>query len=548
MKNSVFIISTLIIGMLNPCLAQLPTDSLALWLRADAGIYSDIFCTTPAASSSDQAFCWEDQSPNVLNVIRQESATPVYQQGVLNGLPVVRFDGTGGLGSLLSQELDFTEMTIFVVASTPDQLEAYVNISSTEAPLERFFVGKWSNDGNENSTSPSISYNRPTSSNFWRAFDHQTDVSGFPYLLVSAAFHEAGDNLNMNVLGIPSTESAYCSKIGLGRFCPGTATRHERAIYIGQREDAASYPLTGDIAEVIVYGGIALDQARRTLVENYLSAKYGLTIHPPADFYAGDLDANGNYDIDVSGIGAEEDSSAAAGYSAGLFIEESNRSLEPGDYLLAGHRTPNGDMSVAGLPSGIVQRTRRIWYIDKSGELDARVSFDFSMGPALPAGNAYALLYTSVDGADFNITTATPFIDSSRVSFELNNTELIDGYYTLGTGDPIASPLPELIGSSVPILTSTDLSGIKPSLELSAIYPNPFNPEATFEVTPTRSEHVRIVMVDLLGREVRVIHDNLLSPQPHRFTIQSDDLPSGVYLLHVSGSNYVLTRKAVLIK
>jgi len=205
----------------------------------------------------------------------------------------------------------------------------------------------------------------------------------------------------------------------------------------------------GDIAEVIFYG-VVLNEAQRIIVENYLSSKYGVAISN--DFYAG----TSPYLEQVHGIGTTDGSAkhARAQSSGGLVLEERNSSLNAtNEFLLAGHNGVDATpISTADLPSGVQQRWSRIWYLDKTGTIDARIAFDFSdanvsITPGIAAN--YRLLYRAGTSGTFSEVTivGTPFIQNTdQVAFDVDDANLQDGYYTLGTTNPTDSPLPvELI-------------------------------------------------------------------------------------------------------
>ena len=84
---------------------------------------------------------------------------------------------------------------------------------------------------------------------------------------------------------------------------------------------------------------------------------------------------------------------------------------------------------------------------------------------------------------------------------------------------------------------------------LSAAYPNPFNPRTQFTVTVAREQHVTVEVVDVLGRRAALLHEGpLLADEAHRFTIEGDNLASGVYLYRVVGETFAEAKRVVLIK
>ena len=84
---------------------------------------------------------------------------------------------------------------------------------------------------------------------------------------------------------------------------------------------------------------------------------------------------------------------------------------------------------------------------------------------------------------------------------------------------------------------------------LSAPYPNPFNPQVQFSLEVAQSQQVRIEVINTLGRRVDVLQDGPLPGRGiHRFTFDAGSLPSGVYLLRVTGESFTATRTITLLK
>jgi hypothetical protein len=85
-------------------------------------------------------------------------------------------------------------------------------------------------------------------------------------------------------------------------------------------------------------------------------------------------------------------------------------------------------------------------------------------------------------------------------------------------------------------------------------YPNPFNPASTFEVHVAAQSAVRVVLFDVLGREVAVLLDGDLQPGAHRVRVNGSDLASGVYFYRVDmtplagGAPFRGVKKMVLMK
>ncbi len=85
--------------------------------------------------------------------------------------------------------------------------------------------------------------------------------------------------------------------------------------------------------------------------------------------------------------------------------------------------------------------------------------------------------------------------------------------------------------------------------ELSAVYPNPFNPRAALTLTVAEAQDVRVEVLDALGRRRALLHEGPLPAQTrHTFHLDAGAWPSGVYLVRVTGRTFTATRRALLVK
>ena len=151
------------------------------------------------------------------------------------------------------------------------------------------------------------------------------------------------------------------------------------------------------------------------------------------DHYAGDTALKGDYDRNVFGIGRESDGSlSATPFVDGLSLTALNSSLDVGDYLLAGNKVETNSFTSADLPAGTGGRWSRVWYLDKTNSVDARLTFDFSEGGlAFPTGATFRLLYSPTNSFAFADLGLNPTVLGDQISFDLLNANLLNGYYTL---------------------------------------------------------------------------------------------------------------------
>jgi len=79
-------------------------------------------------------------------------------------------------------------------------------------------------------------------------------------------------------------------------------------------------------------------------------------------------------------------------------------------------------------------------------------------------------------------------------------------------------------------------------------YPNPFNPTTTFSLTIPQSSIVNLTVYDLLGREIATLVNEKLAPGRYTREWDAANHPSGVYFYRLSTSNFVQTKKLVLLR
>jgi hypothetical protein len=79
-------------------------------------------------------------------------------------------------------------------------------------------------------------------------------------------------------------------------------------------------------------------------------------------------------------------------------------------------------------------------------------------------------------------------------------------------------------------------------------YPNPFNPTTTIEFDIPERINVKLVVYDILGREVETLIDKELEPGKYKVNFNATNLPSGVYFYTLRTPKFTKTNKMLLIK
>ena len=105
-------------------------------------------------------------------------------------------------------------------------------------------------------------------------------------------------------------------------------------------------------------------------------------------------------------------------------------------------------------------------------------------------------------------------------------------------------------GGTAPILVSLDKQdqGRADGWSVSENYPNPFNPETTIRISLAERQTVRIVIFDVLGREVEELPGGLWGAGEHVVRWNALAYPAGIYFCRVEGEGLQAVRKLVLVK
>jgi xylan 1,4-beta-xylosidase len=100
-----------------------------------------------------------------------------------------------------------------------------------------------------------------------------------------------------------------------------------------------------------------------------------------------------------------------------------------------------------------------------------------------------------------------------------------------------------------------DVTGVSTSPEsapqdfvLQQNYPNPFNAATTIEFTLARASQVKVVVYDVLGKEITTLLNGRLDAGTHTVQWDAKNHASGIYIYKIITKNSVLARKMVLVK
>jgi len=79
-------------------------------------------------------------------------------------------------------------------------------------------------------------------------------------------------------------------------------------------------------------------------------------------------------------------------------------------------------------------------------------------------------------------------------------------------------------------------------------YPNPFNPYTNIEFTLKSSGNVKLVLYDVLGKELSIITDAFYASGRHTIGFYSGNLPSGVYIYRITAGEFSSSGKMIIMR
>ncbi|NQU66900.1 MAG: T9SS type A sorting domain-containing protein, partial [Candidatus Marinimicrobia bacterium] len=96
--------------------------------------------------------------------------------------------------------------------------------------------------------------------------------------------------------------------------------------------------------------------------------------------------------------------------------------------------------------------------------------------------------------------------------------------------------------------TNATISVTPQTYFLSDAYPNPFNPVTTLNFGLPEDAYVKIVIYDMLGQEVALLEEGVLSAGNHQVFWNAGNQPSGMYIVRMNTGDFSNVRKILLLK
>lgn len=245
---------------------------LQLWLKADA---------ITGLSDGDALTTWADSSGNACNPTQADAALkPVYKTGILNSLPVVRFDAdylTIASSTATFKFLHTAQATIFAVASfgsgaNPDAVYGVIGTSGLATTAHGIALAYDDRAAQTRSNALVCSITRGASGAATASILHQDVITPQQAIIESVVIDVAAAAASRIIARI-NGGTALAGNVLTNAASTDDATRNFQVGAYGNNGG----PLVGDVAEIIIYNS-ALSDANRQAVEAYLSSKYGIAL------------------------------------------------------------------------------------------------------------------------------------------------------------------------------------------------------------------------------------------------------------------------------
>ena len=86
------------------------------------------------------------------------------------------------------------------------------------------------------------------------------------------------------------------------------------------------------------------------------------------------------------------------------------------------------------------------------------------------------------------------------------------------------------------------------AIAIGDAYPNPFNPSTSFDINVGTAGEVSVMVYNLNGQVVDMIHDGPMDAGVYNMTWNASDLSSGMYILKANNADVTVSQKVMLIK
>lgn len=162
------------------------------------------------------------------------------------------------------------------------------------------------------------------------------------------------------------------------------------------------------------------------------------------------------------------------------------------------------------------------------------------------AVSAYSDVWRSGDGGETweglgNVyPEATTYVKDALIG---PDGRLYVAQHQAGSGDPSNG----LYRTVAPVV-SGEGGAPAPGATTLEVYPNPSAGRATAALALAETADVRVVVYDVLGRRVAVLHEGRLAAGAHRFGLDARALPAGIYVVRAESNTFTAARRVTVLR
>ena len=166
-------------------------------------------------------------------------------------------------------------------------------------------------------------------------------------------------------------------------------------------------------------------------------------------------------------------------------------------------------------------------------------------------GTGEDILTFFVDGSQA-VTTSTFYPPWSNVAgpeatMGTFNSTNIQGNWILEIHDGAGGDTGDLIGWGLRFNNGVT-NNVPGQYQLYQNYPNPFNPATSVRFDIPKASNVKLVVYDILGREVRTLLNEFKNPGTYELNFDATNLASGTYFYRIEAADFTSIKKMVLVK
>jgi hypothetical protein len=179
------------------------------------------------------------------------------------------------------------------------------------------------------------------------------------------------------------------------------------------------------------------------------------------------------------------------------------------------------------------------------GEEATSATFTKTEGGMLMSSNGVvgAVQITLSHGSDFSFELVADYsTDGGTTTIIVVNPT--DENIFVSTGD---YNIEEVVAATTAGYITTE-TVVPNAIAIGNAYPNPFNPSTSFELNVGQSGNVSVMVYNVNGQLVDMIHEGPMDAGVYSMTWNASDLSSGMYIIKADNADVTVSQKVMLVK